>query len=330
MPAWNPFLAVTLLTLGALLVLARLSQNTIEEHALNPEPDTTEDSAGENLEAASAEQAVPRQTEATTTQSDLATEPSTTISEDRSGIAPDDSPIDAQADTPADGPTGPADSSATPQTAADTEPELVLTPRVLLANVALTQALVVLVLVGAAWYFDIPAAAFGVSGDAAVSGLPAVGIGIAFGAVLWVANDLSTTLADAVGAAYDERVRELLAPETTGGWVALFGGVLPLIAVAEELMFRAALIGVPEAGYGINVWVLAVASSLAFALGHGAQGRVGVVVTGALGFVLAIGYIYTGSLVVVVVAHYVINALEFLVHELLGIEGIFGLVSATS
>jgi len=74
--------------------------------------------------------------------------------------------------------------------------------------------------------------------------------------------------------------------------------------------------------YGVNVWALAVVSSLAFALGHGAQGRVGVVVTGALGFVLAAGYVATGSLLVVVVAHYVINALEFLVHELLDVGDI--------
>jgi membrane protease YdiL (CAAX protease family) len=47
---------------------------------------------------------------------------------------------------------------------------------------------------------------------------------------------------------------------------------------------------------------------------------VGVVVTGLLGFVLAAGYVVTGSLVVVVAAHYVINALEFFVHELLGVE----------
>ncbi|MEF8814925.1 MAG: CPBP family intramembrane glutamic endopeptidase, partial [Halovenus sp.] len=93
--------------------------------------------------------------------------------------------------------------------------------------------------------------------------------------------------------------------------------VLPLVALSEELLFRAALIGVPAAGYGLSPWLLAVVSSLAFAFAHGAQGRVGIVVTGSLGFVLAGGYILSGSLLLVVVAHYVINAVEFLVHELL-------------
>jgi membrane protease YdiL (CAAX protease family) len=189
-----------------------------------------------------------------------------------------------------------------------------------MVNVALTQGLVLLTLVVAAWYFEIPARAFGVT--ASTTGVSAVALGISFGVVLWVANELSTTLADAVGAAYDERVRELLAPESPGGWVTLFGGVLPIIALGEEVLFRAALIGVPEAGFGVTAWVLAVGSSLAFALGHGAQGRVGVVVTGALGLVLAAGYVVTGSLLVVVVAHYVINALEFGVHELLDIDGL--------
>jgi hypothetical protein len=48
------------------------------------------------------------------------------------------------------------------------------------------------------------------------------------------------------------------------------------------------------------------------------------VVTGALGFALAAGFVLTGSLVVVVVAHYLVNALEFTVHEGLGVERPFG------
>jgi membrane protease YdiL (CAAX protease family) len=75
------------------------------------------------------------------------------------------------------------------------------------------------------------------------------------------------------------------------------------------------LIGVPTAAYSFSPWPLALASAGAFALGHDAQGRVGIVVTGLLGFVLAAGYIFTGSLLVVVIAHYVVNALEFVVHE---------------
>jgi membrane protease YdiL (CAAX protease family) len=198
--------------------------------------------------------------------------------------------------------------------------ELELTPAMVIANVAATQGLIAGIVLAAGWYFAIPADAFGVTADPLSTGLPAIGVGIGFGVLLWTGNELATTLADAVGAAYDEGVREMLAPESPGGWVLLFGGVLPTIAVAEELLFRAALIGVPAASFPVSPWLLAAASSLAFALGHGAQGRVGVVVTGLLGFALAAGYILSGSLLVVVVAHYVVNALEFFVYEYLSLE----------
>jgi membrane protease YdiL (CAAX protease family) len=281
--AWGPFLAVAVFTLGAVLVLARLSADTIDEYAPNS---TAEQSPA-------------------------------TVPEDPSGIVPRESTADS-VDSAVRTPVSHAGEHGSNE--AGREPELVLTPKLLMANVALTQGLVLVILVLAAWYFAIPARAFGVTAD--TTGVATVALGVGFGVVLWLANELSTTLADAVGAAYDERVRELLAPDSPGGWLTLFGVVLPIIALGEEILFRAALIGVPEAGFGVNAWVLAVASSLSFALGHGAQGRVGVVVTGGLGLVLAAGYVVTGSLLVVVVAHYVINALEFGVHELLDIDGL--------
>ncbi len=195
-----------------------------------------------------------------------------------------------------------------------------LTTKMLLANVALTQGLFGGVLVTGAFFADIPARAFGVTGDPWVGGFPAVALGVGFGLALWGANEVAASLADAVGGSYDEALRELLAPDTRRGWIVLLGGVLPVIAFVEEFIFRAAVVGVPAAGFGVSPWALAVVSSSAFAVGHGAQGRVGVAVTGGLGFVLATGYIVSGSLLVVVVAHYLVNALEFLVHEWLGLE----------
>ncbi len=351
MPAWGPFLAVTLLILVLLLVFARLSQDVLEEYG-PPQEERSETTQTDQQETTQTERSVRADMAETQEPSDKpqASTDGTPASVDKPSEARDDSPPSTEATSstshegrqfePADvhppgGDTAASDGVASteqsleepfgtpPEEHQSREPaeEITLTPQVLMANVAFTQLLVVIVLVLAAWYFEIPAAAFGITADAMSTGLPAVAIGVVFGAVLWVANELSTTLADAVGASYDEQVREMLAPESVQGWILLFVGVLPLISVGEELLFRAALIGVPEAGYGLNVWLLALGSSVAFALGHGAQGRVGVVVTGALGFVLAAGYIVTGSLLVVVVAHYVINALEFYVHEYLGFEG---------
>jgi membrane protease YdiL (CAAX protease family) len=65
---------------------------------------------------------------------------------------------------------------------------------------------------------------------------------------------------------------------------------------------------------------MAIVSSVAFALGHGAQGRVGIVVTGTLGLGLAGLFVVTDSLLAVVIAHYLVNALELGVHEGLGVE----------
>jgi len=190
----------------------------------------------------------------------------------------------------------------------------------LLANVAFSQGLFALLLLGAAVYTAIPPAALGIEVSTAYLETGLV-VGTAAGIVVYIANELAAATATRLGFDHDETLRELLAPESVGGWLALLLGVLPIIAVFEEFLFRAALIGVPAAaGFGLSPWLLAVGSSVAFALGHGMQGSVGVVVTGLLGFVLAALFILTESLLVVVVAHYLINALEFVVHEGVGLE----------
>jgi len=189
----------------------------------------------------------------------------------------------------------------------------------LLANVAVTQGLFGVVLVGGAIAFTIPAWAFGLGGDALTLGNLGWGVGLGVG--LWVASESGSRVVDAAGVEYDEGLRELLAPATPGGWVVLLGLVLPVIAGVEELVFRGAAIGVVAAGLDVSPWTMAVVSSFGFAMGHGAQGRAGIVVTGILGFVLATAYVLTGSLLTVIVAHYLVNALEFVVHEGLGLDG---------
>ncbi len=203
-----------------------------------------------------------------------------------------------------DGPTA-RQTSAEPQS---------LSTGALLANVAFSQGLFAALLVGAALWAAIPLDALGieVSWSYVTTGLV---VGSLAGLVLYILNEVGAALAKRYGIDHDEALRRMLAPESPGGWVVLLGGVLPIIAFFEELLFRAALIGVVAAGFEINIWLLAILSSIAFGIGHGMQGTAGIVVTGLLGFVLATLFILTGSLLVVVVAHYVINALEFIVHE---------------
>ena len=128
-------------------------------------------------------------------------------------------------------------------------------------------------------------------------------------------DDGFRALADAAGLGRSEELREFLAPNSRPGWIVLLGGVLPIVAGFEELLFRGVLVGAFATGFGVSPWVLVLASSVLFGLGHGAQGRLGVLVTGSLGFVLGAAFVLTDSLLVVVVAHYLVNALEFVVHE---------------
>lgn len=313
MTQWLPFFAVVAGLTLVLLVLARRSQGLIDETVSESDQETaTEQGVAETIGTSPAQQADAGSGESLYTEAERS---ATETPVDASEVPATERTTDDRGPHP---PANPAEELPQQPPGQNVE----LTSGAMLANVAVTQGLVAVSILGAAWYFEIPARAFGITADPSSIGLPAVALGIAFGVVLWVGNEISTTLADAVGAAYDESVRELIAPDSSGGWLLLFAVILPIIAIAEELLFRAALIGVPAAGFGLSPWLLAVVSSFAFALGHGAQGRVGVVVTGLLGFVLAAGYILSGSLLLVVVAHYIINGLEFFVHEYLDVENV--------
>ncbi|WP_435344966.1 CPBP family intramembrane glutamic endopeptidase [Haloarchaeobius sp. HRN-SO-5] len=211
-----------------------------------------------------------------------------------------------------------ADGSETEPVDQSSDPLESMSPGLLLANVAVTQGGFLVVLVGAAVLSDVPASALGLSPGA--FGPTALLAGAVLGLGLYVANELGAAVADGAGVEYDERLRTVLAPDDARGWVVLLLLVLPLVAVFEEFLFRAAFVGVLAAGFGLSPWLLAVVSSVLFAVGHGIQGPAGVVVTGGLGLVLATAFVLTGSLVTVVLAHYLVNVLEFVVHEGFGVD----------
>lgn len=185
----------------------------------------------------------------------------------------------------------------------------------LLANVALTHGLLAVTVVVLAWITRVPPSALGLGGlaESSVGGDVAVGVGLGVG--LYLASEVGTAVADRLGVEYDEHLRELLSPDGSAEWALLLLVILPIVAGAEELLFRAALIGAVGAGFGVPTWLLVVGSSVLFGAGHGAQGALGVAVTAALGLVLGAAFVLTGSLLVVVLAHYLVNALEFVVRE---------------
>lgn len=202
-----------------------------------------------------------------------------------------------------------SDDFGDPATAATTD--VLESDRLLLANVLASHGGLLVLLVVTIWLAAIPGGAVGVG--AVTTGDIVAGIGI--GLALSAGNEASARIADRVGIDYDERLRTMLAPDSTVGWITLLLVVLPLVAIAEELLFRGALVGGLAAGYGLPTWGLVVVSSVLFGFGHGLQGQAGVVVTAALGLGLAAAFVVTGSLTVVIIAHYLVNAIEFVVNE---------------
>jgi membrane protease YdiL (CAAX protease family) len=188
-----------------------------------------------------------------------------------------------------------------------------LPPVALLANVVLSQGLFGALLLLGALYAAVPPSALGLASTAFAG--PTLAVGAVAGAALYAGDEVLAATLRRAGVAVPETLRGLLAPDSVREWVVLLVGVLPVVAGFEELLFRGALVGALSAGTPLPAWMLAVASSALFGLAHGAQGRPGMVVATLLGLALAGLFLATRSLPAVVLAHYVVNALEFVVHE---------------
>lgn len=307
MADWATFSGAVGIVLVLLLVLARASSTVLDE-SIQSEPESTE--SVDKIRAEADETVFKPERDSCDSEPQLVDteKPVHNASESVDGKEPSNG--DQKADRFETDPIKqPVESTSKPTTPSLSTPAL-------LANVVLSQGLFGTLLVLMGWYTQIPAQAFGLSSETLTVG--AVGTGLAVGVVLYGLNATAAAVARWRGLSTPSTLREALAPETAAGWAILLVVVLPIIAGFEELLFRGALIGVVHAGFGVSPWLLAVGSSVAFALGHGAQGRLGIVVTGLLGLGLAATFIWTGSLLVVVVAHYVVNALEFVIHE--GVE----------
>ncbi|MFB6128156.1 MAG: CPBP family intramembrane glutamate endopeptidase, partial [Halorhabdus sp.] len=128
----------------------------------------------------------------------------------------------------------------------------------LLANVVLTQGFFAGVLLIGALVFSIPLSAFGVGPDPLDIGVSTAGLGVLIGIALWIASEIAVALVESMGFGYDQGLRTMLTPTTTGEWGLLLGVVLPVVAASEEFIFRAAAIGVPATGLDASPWALAV------------------------------------------------------------------------
>lgn len=193
-----------------------------------------------------------------------------------------------------------------------------LSTDILLVNVLVTQGGVIVLILGGALLADLPMRALGVA-PSLVHAQP-IAIGVAVGLGLYSVDELLSMVARRLGYVPEELLRSALTPTSVMGWVILVSAILPLVAVGEELLFRAALLGATPLVGTVPTVAMLLLSSLLFGLAHAVQGRAGVIVAAVLGLGLGSTYLITGNLVVVVVAHYLVNVFEFLIHELLGLE----------
>src|SRR5690606_2683660 len=92
---------------------------------------------------------------------------------------------------------------------------------------------------------------------------------------------------------------------------------LPIFAIAEETVFRGYLLLRLRSLTG-GTAVAVVLSSVIFALGHGYQGAAGTIAVRIIGALLAVIYLWRGSIVAPVVLHFVQNFTGIVLAPLLG------------
>jgi membrane protease YdiL (CAAX protease family) len=98
----------------------------------------------------------------------------------------------------------------------------------------------------------------------------------------------------------------------TAGERRLFTVVGVTAGVCEEWLYRGFFLAVVAAATGgLPLWLLVACAAVAFGLAHAYQGPAGIVGTGVLGGGMAVMYLQTGSLLLPVVLHVLID-LRFL------------------
>ncbi|RME43499.1 MAG: CPBP family intramembrane metalloprotease [Chloroflexi bacterium] len=135
-----------------------------------------------------------------------------------------------------------------------------------------------------------------------------VGLGVAAGLGLSLALALPTLWVKAHRPHWysDVIVRSIL-PRSRREWPAVVVALLP-VALLEELIFRSLLLG--GLSPYVNVVFFAVAASIYFGLLHMPQGEWGVLGVSLVGLALSALFLWRGSLLVVVVAHWVANVAQ--------------------
>src|SRR5665213_1588336 len=108
-----------------------------------------------------------------------------------------------------------------------------------------------------------------------------------------------------------DAIRFLLPKTPAQRWVFVL--VCLTAGIAEEWIYRGFVLHfLVSALPSVNGWLLVLAAAAMFGVAHAYQGRVGTVLTGVLGFVFSLFYIGTGSLLLSMILHALLDLRIFL------------------
>lgn len=136
-----------------------------------------------------------------------------------------------------------------------------------------------------------------------------LGLGIALGMATQVLANAVTMVAIKVWGKeiYSPVVMLNIMPRTRPEWI-LVPAAMGVAVLLEEVLFRSLLIGGLSASVPVPILVLGFAAI--FGLMHSPQGNLGVIMTGLMGLWLSILFVWSGSIILPLTAHYVINLLQ--------------------
>lgn len=95
----------------------------------------------------------------------------------------------------------------------------------------------------------------------------------------------------------------------------LFGALSVTAGICEEILFRGFLLFYLQEVFGTALWVAVAVSSLIFGLCHIYQGVLAVLTTGAFGAAMAILYLFSGSLILPIIVHALLDLRVLLLYR---------------
>jgi membrane protease YdiL (CAAX protease family) len=160
-----------------------------------------------------------------------------------------------------------------------------------------------------AWLSGLPAADFGFGVDHLGR---AISLGLVVGlATLLVVNLLTAGAIKQFGRRiYSPWLICNILPKRRREWALIALAFIPAIAM-EELLFRSLWIGGFQAI--VPAPLLIAGTSIIFGLMHQPQGRLGIVLAGAINVVFSGVFLWNGQLVTTLVAHYTVNLMQLVV-----------------